>query len=121
MGTKHKSRFLVKQRAFLKIYLIYMAEKEKLYGLQFQETIREEFMQFGYRPNHSEIYKSLHELIEEGILKRMKTLKQGMKFQEVIYYRIQDREKANLYKKQLKVELDRCHNMLGKAIADIYG
>jgi DNA-binding PadR family transcriptional regulator len=117
---KHKSRFLIKQRAFLKIYLIYMAEKERLYGLKYLETIREEFKNFGYKPNHSEIYKSLHELLQDGVLKRIKRVKEGINPQEVVYYVIADQEKANLYKKQLKVELDRCYNMLGKAIADIY-
>lgn len=120
MGTKHTSRFLVKQRAFLKIYLISMAEKERLYGLKYLETIKDEFRVYGYKPGHSEIYKSLHELIDDGILRKMKRIKEGMKLQEVIYYMIEDKGKANLYKKQLKVELERCHKLLGKALADIY-
>lgn len=117
---KHTSRFMIKQRAFLKIYLIHMAEKEKLYGMKYLETIKVEFRLYGYKPNHSEIYKSLHELLEDGVLSRRKMIKEGKKLQEVIYYVIKDQEKAHLYKMQLKVELDRCHNLLGKAIADIY-
>lgn len=120
MGEKSRSTFMLKQRAFLKIYLIYMAEQKSLYGLQFLVEIKEEFKQYGYSPTHSEIYKSLHELIDSGILKRRKVTKEGMKFQEVVYYTLEDKREASLYKKQLKVELDRCHGLLGKAIKDIY-
>lgn len=117
---EHKSRFLVKQRAFLKIYLISMAEKEQLYGKKYQEVIINKFKKYGYKPNHSEIYKSLYELIDDGILARKEKVKEGMKYQKVVNYIIKDTDKVKLYKKQLKVELDRCYGLLGQAIQDIY-
>lgn len=43
-----------------------------------------------------------------------------MKLQEVVYYQFEDYEKAKLYKKQLKTELDRCQKLLGKALQDNY-
>ena len=117
------SGFLLKQRAFLKLYLITLTEQERLYGLKLLDFLRQEFRPFGYKPNHSEIYKALHDLIEDGILKQVKMKKEGMKYQEVVYYRFADGgyEKAKLYKKQLKAELDRCEALLRKAIKDNFG
>lgn len=114
------SGFLLKQRAFLKLYLITMTEQGKLYGLRFLENLREEFKPYSYRPTHTEIYKALHDLIEDGVLKREKRVKEGMKYQEVVYYVFQDRSKAELYKKQLKVELERNAKILKKALKDNY-
>lgn len=121
MGEKRSSSgFLVKQRAFLKLYMITMTEQERLYGLKLLDVLRDEFRPYGFRPNHSEVYKALHDLIEDGILKQVKKKKEGMKFQEVVYYRFTDAgyEKAQRYKQQLKVELERCEAMLKKAIRD---
>ncbi|KEZ50254.1 MULTISPECIES: helix-turn-helix transcriptional regulator [Metabacillus] len=121
MGEKRSaSGFLLKQRAFLKLYMIRMTEQDRLYGLKLLDVLRDEFRIYGYRPNHSEVYKSLHELIEDGILKQVKRKKEGMKLQEVVYYQFEDYEKAKLYKKQLKTELDRCQKLLGKALQDNY-
>lgn len=121
MGEKRSaSGFLLKQRAFLKLYMIRMTEQDKLYGLKLLDVLRDEFRRFGYRPNHSEVYKSLHELIEDGVLKQVKRKKEGMKLQEVVYYKFEDYEKAKLYKKQLKAELDRCQKLLDKALQDNY-
>jgi DNA-binding PadR family transcriptional regulator len=124
MGDKRTpSGFLLKQRAFLKLYLITLTEQERLYGLKILDLLRQEFKPFGYRPNHSEVYKALHDLIEDGILKQVKTKKEGMKYQEVVYYRFTEEgyKKAQLYKKQLKAELDRCEALIRKAIKDNFG
>ncbi|USK26395.1 Replication termination protein [Bacillus sp. CMF21] len=119
LGEKRSaSGFLLKQRAFLKLYMIRMTEQDRLYGLKLLDVLRDEFRRYGYRPNHSEVYKSLHELIEDGVLKQVKRKKEGMKLQEVVYYKFEDYEKAKLYKKQLKTELDRCQKLLDKAIQD---
>lgn len=118
--VKGRSTFMLKQRAFLKVYLISMAENERLYGLQYLDTMRDDFKRFNYKPNHSEVYKSLHELLENGTLKRVKEIKKGTKLQEVVYYAIDDWDKALYYKELLKEELHRCHNLLGKAIENIY-
>lgn len=121
MSEKRRpSGFLLKQRAFLKLYLITLTEQERLYGLKLLDVLREEFQPFGYRPNHSEVYKALHDLIEDGILEQVKKKKEGMKYQEVVYYRFTEEgyKKAQLYKRQLKTELDRCEALIRKAIKD---
>ncbi|SES32636.1 helix-turn-helix transcriptional regulator [Salipaludibacillus aurantiacus] len=120
MAKKNVSTFLLRQRAFLKLYLITLTEQERLYGLRILDLLRNDFKIYGYKPNHSEIYKSLHELMDDGILERYKKPKEGMKLQEVVYYRFKDYEEAQRYKKQLKVELDRCVGLLQKAIKDNY-
>jgi Replication terminator protein len=53
-------------------------------------------------------------------LKQVKRKKEGMKYQEVVYYQFKDYEKAKLYKKQLKAELDRCIGLIHKALSDNY-
>ncbi|UPV80986.1 replication termination protein [Bacillus rugosus] len=110
--------FLVKQRAFLKLYMITMTEQERLYGLKLLEVLRSEFKEIGFKPNHTEVYRSLHELLDDGILKQIKVKKEGAKLQEVVLYQFKDYETAKLYKKQLKVELDRCKKLIEKALSD---
>ncbi|MFY4776916.1 Replication termination protein [Metabacillus sp. RGM 3146] len=118
--TRNASGFLLKQRAFLKLYMITMTENERLYGLKLLDTLREEFAPIGFKPNHSEVYKALHDLIDDGILKQIRQKKEGMKLQEVVFYRFEDYEAAKRYKKQLKQELDRCQALIQKAIKDNY-
>ncbi|WLR43357.1 helix-turn-helix transcriptional regulator [Bacillus carboniphilus] len=112
------SGFLVKQRAFLKLYLITMTEQERLYGLKLLEHLREEFKPYGFRPNHSELYKALHDLMNDDILKQVKRKKEGAELQEVVFYTFVNYEKGKRYKKQLKVELERCRGLIDKAIKD---
>lgn len=118
--AKNVSTFMLRQRAFLKLYLIKLVEEEKLYGLEILDTLRNEFKSLGYKPTHSEIYKSLHELMDDGVLNRYRQTKEGTKLQEVVYYRFSNYEEAKRYKKQLKVELDRCVGLLQKALKDNY-
>jgi len=112
------SGFMLKQRAFLKLYMITMTEEKRLYGLKLLEVLREEFKGFGYRPNSSEVYKSLHDLIDDGILEQVKEGKEGTNRQVVFYYRFKNVKKAKEYKNQLEVELHRCNALLNKAIKD---
>lgn len=95
-----------------------MTEKKRLYGFKILDELREEFRPYGYRPNHSELYKALHDLIKDGILKQIKRKKEGAEFQEVVYYQFVDYEKAKQYKRQLKAELDRSKAIIEKAIRD---
>lgn len=112
------SGFLLKQRAFLKLYMITMTEQKRLYGLTLLKELRDEFENYGYRPNQSEIYKSLHDLLNDDILEQVKKKKEGMNLQEVVYYRFKDKKKAERYKSLLKEELKRCNRLLEKAISD---
>lgn len=104
--------------------MIHMTEQERMYGLEIVNELHKDFSFVGYRPTHSEIYRALHDLLDDGVLEQIKVKKEGMKHQEVAYYRFKGKEgkrKANLYKKQLKVELERNMNLLRKAYVDIFG
>lgn len=118
--TQGKSTFMLRQRAFIKLYLITMTEQKRLYGFKIWETLEEEFKEFGYKPQRSEIYKSLHELLDDGILKSHNVEKEGTKRQEVVVYQFKNHDEAKAYKKLLKAELDRCVGLLQKALKDNY-
>lgn len=131
MGQETKKRkeyesrgFLLKQRAFLKLYLFRMLENQVEYGNGLLEALRREFRSYGYSPTHSELYKVLHEFYRDDLVTREKKLKgePGIDFQEIILYRLTDKGKAEaeLYRKQMKVELERCRGLLDKALADNY-
>jgi DNA-binding PadR family transcriptional regulator len=114
------SGFLMRQRAFLKLYLITYAEESGSYGFQALGLLKDKFKQFGFKPQHSEIYRALHELMEEDILKRKKAPKDDAKYQEIAVYYIHDRERAKAYKRLVKADLDRCMGILHTAIRDNY-
>ena len=122
MGDRKREStgFLIKQRAFIKMYLITNIENGKWYGMQLLDEMRKEFKPFGFEPQHSEIYRALHDLLEEGVLTRGKIIKEGSKYQEVAVYSIKDKEKAKTYKKLVKVDIDRSAQLLRKAIEDNY-
>ena len=118
--------FMIAQRAFIKVYLITLVEKHRGYGYQMLEDLRRDFKSHGYSPPQSEIYRALHELVQQGILYRTKQLKgtdPKVDFQEIVLYHFtpDGDEKARLYKKQVKTDLDRCLGMLNKAVSDNYG
>ncbi|MEW4369460.1 helix-turn-helix transcriptional regulator [Paenibacillus kandeliae] len=117
--------FMIAQRAFIKLYLITMVEEHRGYGYEMLESMKERFKDFGYSPPQSEIYRALHELVHDGIFYRTKQLKGNdpkVDFQEIVIYHFTDDgpEKAKLYKKQVKTDLDRCIGMLNRAEADNY-
>jgi Fe2+ or Zn2+ uptake regulation protein len=122
---KRGGRFLIKQRAYLKLYLLKIVEEHPhLYGTQIHEKLKQEFQTLGYIPPESEIYKSLYELTDEGILYRVKKLRGQTddEFQEVVYYQLTQKatELANLYRKQVKVDLEFGQALIAKAIQDHY-
>jgi DNA-binding PadR family transcriptional regulator len=117
---RESTGFLIKQRAFIKMYLITNIENGKWYGMQLLDEMKKEFKPFGFEPQHSEIYRALHDLLEEGVLTRGKIVKEGSKYQEVAVYSIKDKEKAKTYKKMVKVDMDRSAQLLRKAIEDNY-
>lgn len=118
--------FMIAQRAFIKLYLITMVEQHRGYGYEMLEAMKQEFKAYGYVPPQSEIYRALHELVQQGVFYRTKKLKGSdpkVDFQEIVLYHFTDdgAEKAELYKKQVKTDLDRCLGMLHKAEEDNYG
>ncbi|MCM3109675.1 helix-turn-helix transcriptional regulator [Lederbergia lenta] len=117
---RESTGFLIKQRAFIKLYLITNIENGRWYGMKLLDELRKEFKPYGYEPQHPEIYRALHELLEQGILKRGKIKKEGSKYQEIAVYFIRDTEKASAYKKLIKHDLDRGHQLIKKALTDNY-
>lgn len=117
-GKRESTGFLIKQRAFLKLYLLTSIEKSGWYGMQLLDELKQEFKPYGYKPQHSEIYRALHELMEAGILTRKKVIEEGAKYKEVAVYSIADKDQANAYKKLVKADLDRCSQLLKKALQD---
>ncbi|MNP49526.1 hypothetical protein D3C76_1437150 [compost metagenome] len=100
-----------------------MVEQQRGYGYQMLEELRRDFDDHGYSPPQSEIYRALHELVQEGVLYRTKQLKGNdprVDFQEIVLYHFTDEgaAKAELYKKQIKTDLDRCLGILNKAVND---
>lgn len=123
--TRTSTGFLFKQRAFLKMYMITLTEQNvRLYGTRILGLLRKEFAPYGYKPQHTEIYKALHDLIDDGILEQVKQKKEGMKHQVVVYYRFANPEgkrKGQLYKQRMKHELERSEALIRHAIKDNFG
>lgn len=115
-----ESTFVLRQRAYLKLYMIYKAEKGNLYGLQMLDDLSMRFKDLGYRPTKSEIYKSLHELLHDGLIVRESIQKEGTEMQKVYIYRLGDKEKIKAYKDLLKADLDRSIALLNRALRDNY-
>lgn len=117
--SKNKNTFVLRQRAYLKLYMIHEAEKGS-YGHRMLEDLRDRFEDLGYRPTKSEIYKCLHELLKEGHIVRHGIIKEGTEMQKVFVYKLGDREKVKTYKDTLKAELDRSIALLNRALKDNY-
>ncbi|OIK15138.1 hypothetical protein BIV60_10440 [Bacillus sp. MUM 116] len=49
---------------------------------------------FNYKPNHSEVYIGLHELLEDGIITRSRIIKEGSKRKELKVYEIANMDEA---------------------------
>lgn len=123
---EYKNRgFMLKQRAFVKLYIFKTIDEHKGYAYQYLEDLRNDFESYGYKPSSSEIYKTLIELTKEGYVNREKKIKgeKGVDFQEIILYQLTDEGKKEYdrYKQQMKVELERCKGLLDKALRDHYG
>ncbi|NEY21343.1 Replication termination protein [Bacillus ginsengihumi] len=118
-NKRESTGFLIKQRAFLKLYIITNIENGRWYGLKLLDELKKEFKPLGFEPQHSEVYRALHELEdEEEILTKGKVKVAGAKRKEVVVYKIKDHEKAQAYKKLVKTDLDRCVKLLQKALKD---
>ena len=113
-----ESLFLTKQRAFLKLYLVQLIKQGKGYGLQLQGEVEKNFKAYGFIPTKTEIYRSLHDLLEEGIVSRRKLKKEGAKRAEIAVYSILDVEKANTYMRSVRSDMDRSVKLLQHALKD---
>jgi DNA-binding PadR family transcriptional regulator len=114
------TEFLIKQRAFLKMYILTYLEDQHWYGLQLVEELRTQFKPLAFQPQHSEVYRALYDLEDEGYIKKGKVKLEGSKRAEIAIYMIADKEKAKAYKKLVKADIDRCDGLLRKALADNY-
>jgi DNA-binding PadR family transcriptional regulator len=117
-----RASYLIKQRAFLKLYLIKLVEEGKYYGLEMRKLIQEEFKQYSFFPSHTEIYDALHDLVRDGILYQERAPYKDAEFQKVFIYKFtaDGMEKAKIYKKQVYIDLDRSIKLLKKAMKDNY-
>ncbi|TSB47050.1 helix-turn-helix transcriptional regulator [Alkalicoccobacillus porphyridii] len=113
------SRFLIKQRLFIKLYLLKYIEDGRLYGIQMLEQIRDRFQSEGYKPNHADIYRALHELVDSGVIKASKRKLTEDSYQEILIYYIRDTQKAAIIKEQGIKELKDSAALLKKALDDL--
>lgn len=118
--------FMIVQWVFIKLYFIIMVEQYRGYGYEMLEVMKQEFKDYGYVLFQSEVYWVLYELVQQGVFYWMKKLKGSdfkVDFQEIVLYYFMDDgvEKVELYKKQVKVDLDCCLGMLYKVEEDNYG
>lgn len=115
-----KNTFVLRQRAYLKLYMLHKAEKGRLYGHKIMEDLQDYFKDLGYKPTKSEVYKSLHELLKEGYVTREPTTKEGTEMQKLYLYKLGDKEKIKAYKDTIKADLERSIALFNRAIKDNY-
>ena len=117
--------FLLKQKAFLKLYLLEIASHPKDYGSMVLNDLREKFKPFGYSPTHTEIYKTYKELYKAGFLKKRTEILGDPQenVQEVFIYYLTDKgkEELEIYRKLMKTELERSIGILQVALEDHFG
>jgi DNA-binding PadR family transcriptional regulator len=117
--------FLLKQKAFLKLYLLEIAASPKDYGSVVLDDLRAKFKPYGYSPSHTELYKTYKELYKQGFVKRRSEIKGDPheNIQEVFIYYLTEKGKDELetYRKLMKVELERSIGILQTALEDHYG
>ena len=112
------SVFVVKQRAFLKLYLIQLIKQGKGYGLQLQGELERKFKPYGFTPTKTEIYRSLQDLLEDGILSRVKEKKDGARYAEIAVYSILDYDKAYSYTRTVREDIRRSMSLLELSLKD---
>ncbi|EIL83355.1 helix-turn-helix transcriptional regulator [Bacillus altitudinis] len=115
--SKRPSTFLLRQKQFLKLSAITYIEQERYYASEILQLLKKEYSEFGYKPSHTEVYKALNELVEEGMLERH-ARKQGEDYQykEVVTYSLIDRTAAANYKKKTHELLVNSKKMIQKII-----
>ncbi|MFM9280855.1 helix-turn-helix transcriptional regulator [Paenibacillus jiagnxiensis] len=112
---------MVAQRAIIKLYLLTFLEKNRGYGYQMFDELKSHIKESGLNPPDSEVYRILHGLVDDGVLYRTKQESGRVEFPQEIYiydFTADGREKAALFKKQVKPEIERCIGVLRKAEKD---
>lgn len=112
--------FLMKQRPYLKLFILTKIGTQRIYGQQIIDDLKKELKPFSYKPYHSEIYRALQELLESGYIKRSRKKLHEDSYQEIFIYYIRDPDKVQAYKKTLKIELERCKAMIEFALKNNY-
>ena len=74
---RNRDNVLNKQRAFVKLYLLSWIEQGRLYGQGMLNDFYKQFQHLNYKPNHSEVYKGLHKLLENGIIIRSRIIEES--------------------------------------------
>lgn len=115
-----KTTFVIRQHAYLKLYMLYEAEKGRLYGMKILDDLHERFKDIGYKPTKSEVYKALHGLLKDGLVVRYEITKEGTDMQKLYIYKLGDPDKVNAYKELVKADLDRSMQLLNRALKDNY-
>ncbi|ARR10698.1 helix-turn-helix transcriptional regulator [Paenibacillus bovis] len=117
--------FLIGQRPFIKLYILHILDQRQSYGLEMISEVKRYLKEEGYTPPQSEIYRGLNELVTAGIIETTHRIKKDHNgstgdFQEIILYKytIDGRQKAEMFKREVKLELDRCIGMLKQARKD---
>ncbi|WP_419180494.1 hypothetical protein [Bacillus salipaludis] len=64
----------MKHRAFVDLFLLSWIEQGGPYGQEMLDDFYKTFKHFNYKHNHSEVYKGLHELLEDGIITRSRII-----------------------------------------------
>lgn len=117
--------FLLKQKAFLKLYLLEIASNPRDYGSVVLEDLRTKFKPYGYSPSHTEIYKTYKELYKQGYVKKKTEIKGDPheNIQEVYVYYLtpEGKKELEVYRKLMKTELERSIGILETALKDHYG
>jgi DNA-binding PadR family transcriptional regulator len=109
-----------KQRAIIKLYLINLIEQKQTYGLHYQDIINTKIKAFDHQPAESEIYKVLHELTSDGLVRRDKRLMASDGLKEVVVYSLTDSgyKEALMYKQLVKEDLERSRRIIDKVLKD---
>ena len=117
MADKRESTgFLIKQRAYLKLFILNKIGTRRIYGQQIVNELKSEMNNFNYHPYHSEIYRSLQDLLEDGYIKRQRSKLKKDSYQEIYLYYIKDADKVNAYNQLVKQDLDRCKALIDYAL-----
>lgn len=83
-----------------------------------------DFQRKEYHPTESEFYKALYELSEDGIVQRHKRSQEekGKGLKEIVIYSFTEDGygKAQVYKQQVKIDLERSRRIIDSVLADNY-